>query len=214
MGNGHAATSCFTISKGLELLADFVELPLPNQEINLEPNAYMFTHTDADGRREMTPKEIQQGAQEVYRKLRDGVYIDTNNEYKPVNGDLTKLRFVPNLSAAARKVLSNTEARARKVAGTHEVRSTMRHQTHAYRVSHSLAIFITFSPSERDSAIMLRMVRARHNDPAIANDKSKRFYGREAPALDVEFCRLSVERLAEDMGGKESLSSFEFRETH
>lgn len=72
----------------------------------------------------------------------------------------------------------------------------MRRQTHAYRVAHGTSMFITFSPSEKDSAIMLRLMRARQGDPAIAEDKNKAFYARDAPQLDVDFCRLSVEELA------------------
>ena len=73
----------------------------------------------------------------------------------------------------------------------------MRHQTHAYRVGYGVSTFITFSPSERDSALMVRLVRARGSDPAIAFDDGKTFYGREKPELTVEFFRLSPERLAE-----------------
>ena len=76
------------------------------------------------------------------------------------------------------------------------MRSTMRHQTHAYRVNYGLALFITFSPSERDSTIMVRMARARLGDPAIGQDGSKAFYGRNKPSLTEEFFRLSPERLA------------------
>ncbi|CAK9070711.1 ATP-dependent DNA helicase, partial [Durusdinium trenchii] len=96
-------------------------------------------------------------------------------------------------------MITNLEARTRNVAGTHEVRSTMRHQTHAYRVKFGLAIFITFSPSERDSTLMVRMARARPTDPAAVADSRKAFYSREKPQLDVEFCRLSPERLAEEL---------------
>ena len=167
--------------------------------INLQPNAYMFTVPDPEGpgRRMMTTKEIEEGVQEIYRKVNYGVYVDTNNDRKAVNGDMTKLRFVPNLSVAAHKVLNNLEARTRKVPGTHAVRTTMRQQTHAYRIAYGLSLFVTFSPSEKDSALMVRMARARKNDPAIAQDEGKAFYQREKPDLDVEFCRLSVERLAE-----------------
>jgi hypothetical protein len=167
--------------------------------INLQPNAYMFTTQDADGtgHRMMTTKEIQDVVQEVYRKVNNGIYIDSNNEQKAVKGDLTKLRYVPGLSPAAHKVLNNMEARTRNVPGTHAVRTTMRHQTHAYRVKYGLSLFITFSPSETDTAIMLRMARARQTDPAIADDAHKTFYSRQKPELDVDFCRLSVERLAE-----------------
>ena len=166
--------------------------------INLEPNAYMCRTQGADGTvRHMTTKEIEEGIQEIYRKMHHGIYIDSNNEQKAVNGDLTKLRYVPGLSEAALKALSNLEARTRKVPGTHAVRTTMRHQTHAYRVKYGLSVFITFSPSEKDSALMLRMARARKTDPAIEEDDSKLVHAREKPALDVDFCRLSLERLAE-----------------
>ena len=167
--------------------------------INLQPNASMYSVPGADGNghRALTNKEIESGVQEIYKTLQDGTYTDVNGESKAVKGDMSKLRRAPGLSAAARKVLSNVEARTRNVPGTHEVRTTMRQQTHAYRVSYGAALFITFSPSERDSAIMVRMARARQTDPAIAQDEFKAFYGREKPQLDVEFCRLSPERLAE-----------------
>ena len=171
--------------------------------INLQPNAYMFTTSteDGSGRRAMRNEEIEQGVQEVYRKVHQGVYVGTNGENKPVNGDIAKLRFVPTLSTAARKVLDNLEARTRNTPGTHSVRTTMRHQTHSYRVKFGLSVFITFSPSEKDSALMVRMVRARKNDPAVANDENLEFYGRSKPDLTVDFCRLSLDMLAEDRSG-------------
>lgn len=75
----------------------------------------------------------------------------------------------------------------------------MRHQTHAYRANYGLALFITFSPSERDSSIMVRMARARQSDPAIAAESPvmREFYAVNKPQLDVEYCCLSAERLAE-----------------
>ena len=123
--------------------------------------------------------------------------MDVNGEHKAIAGDFTKLRYVQNLTPAAARVLANTEARARNVPGTHEVRKTMRHQTHSYRVTYGLACFFTFSPSERDTALMLRMARARQNDPALSNDSSKAYYQRHLPALDVDFIQLSPEALAE-----------------
>ena len=167
--------------------------------VNLQPNAYIYAiqREDACGQRMMTLEEIEEGVQEIYRKLRHGVYVDVNNQNKAVAGDLSKLRYVPGMSVAAQKLLSNTEARTRTIPGTHAVRSTMRHQTHAYRVNYGLAIFITFSPSERDQTIMVRMARARLGDPAVADDSSKTFYTREKPQLDEEFFCLSPQRLAE-----------------
>ncbi|CAJ1444255.1 unnamed protein product, partial [Effrenium voratum] len=117
---------------------------------------------------------------------------------KPVQGDLTKLRFA-NLKPATRKILANVEARAKNIPGTHEVRKTMRLQTHAYRVCLGTSIFLTFSPSERDTALMLRLARVREEDPALLRDGAKKFQARGAPALDEEFCRLSPEALAENL---------------
>eukprot|EP00435_Cladocopium_sp_Y103_P028722 s3575_g7.t1 len=171
--------------------------------INQAPNAYMFMKLDEDGggRRLMTTKEIQAPTQEVYRQLHFGTYLDTNNELNPVNGDLSKVAYVPGLSVGAHHVLNNLQARTRKVPGTHAVRSTMRHQTHANRICYgTVSLFVTFSPSEKDSAIAVRMARARQSDPAIAGDSNKSFYTRGKPELDVEFCRLSPERLAEAFG--------------
>ncbi|CAJ1431386.1 unnamed protein product, partial [Effrenium voratum] len=167
--------------------------------VNLQKNAYMFSAPDADGGGYHSPKpeEIVAGAQELARRL-NGTYTDVNGGEKPVRGDLTKLRFA-NLQPAARKILANVEARAANIPGTHEVRKTMRLQTHAYRVCYGTSIFLTFSPSERDTALMLRLARVREEDPALLRDGAKKFQARGAPALDEEFCRLSPEALAESL---------------
>ena len=167
--------------------------------INLQPNSYMYATVDSDTglRRMLTPAEIEKGAREIHRLMEKGIYVDVSGGHKAVNGDLLKVKYVPNLSPAAKKVLANMEARTKKVPGTHEVRTIMRNQTNANRVVHGLAQFITFSPSERDTAIMLRMVRARQSDPAIEHDGAATFYRRETPDLEVDYMRLSPERLAE-----------------
>ncbi|CAJ1460811.1 unnamed protein product, partial [Effrenium voratum] len=167
--------------------------------VNLQKNAYMFSAPNADGGgyHSLQPEEIVAGAQELARRL-NGTYTDVNGGEKPVRGDLTKLRFA-NLQPAARKILANVEARAANIPGTHEVRKTMRLQTHAYRVCYGTSIFLTFSPSERDTALMLRLARVREEDPALLRDGAKKFQARGAPALDEEFCRLSPEALAESL---------------
>ena len=172
--------------------------------VNLQPNAFAFTTRDTEdgSARMMKDQEIEDGIQEIYRNLEKGTYVDVNGENKAIKGDMSKLRHVPHLSNAAKKVLMNAEARTRKVPGTHEVRSTMRHQTHAYRVNYGLALFVTFSPSERNTCIMLRMARARQGDPAIRNDPCKELYARGKPELDVDYLRLSPEKLLEaGLGG-------------
>ena len=175
--------------------------------VNLQRNAYIFAVPDAKAkgkRRMLSNEEIAAGTKELYKHLHKGSYIDINGERKPVKGDPLKLQYVPELSDAARVVLKNVEARTSNISGTHGTRKTMRHQTHANRVCHGTSIFITFSPSERDTTLMLRLTRARRSDPAIVQDGSGPFQSRSQPALDVDYAddcfRLSPEALAEDKG--------------
>lgn len=146
----------------------------------------------------LSSEEISEGAEELLKTLATGKYLDITGEFKAVKGDMTKLRHVPGLGEAARKVLNNVEARTRTIPGTHEIRKTMRHQTHAYQVAYGTAIFVTFSPSEKDSALMVRLARARQTDPAVQVDGSAHWHRRDTPNLDVDFMRLSPEALAQD----------------
>ena len=161
--------------------------------VNLQKNTYMFsTYNDDGGKRALTNEEIRNGVRDLYKGL-TGTYVDINGKNQPVNGDLAKLKHVPTLSAAARTLLANTEARSRNIPGTHEVRKTMRRQTHSYRVSYGTSIFVTFSPSERDSVIMLRLMRARACDPSLTSAAEKFYQQRTKPDLETDYCELSVE---------------------
>ncbi|CAK9033585.1 ATP-dependent DNA helicase, partial [Durusdinium trenchii] len=165
--------------------------------VNTQQNAYMYAlpNEETGGRTLMKNEDIAKGVMEIQDKLHYGTFTDINGVDKGVNGDFTKLRHVPNLSDGARKVLSNVEARTRNIPGTHEVRKTMRHQTHANRVCYGTSMFLTFSPSERDTAVMLRLARVREEDPALTHDASKTFQSRSMPRLDMDFIRLDPEQL-------------------
>ncbi|CAJ1455037.1 unnamed protein product, partial [Effrenium voratum] len=102
-------------------------------------------------------------------------------------------------TVAASRVRSREDVLILRSCTAGEVRKTMRLQTHAYRVCYGTSIFLTFSPSERDTALMLRLARVREEDPALLRDGAKKFQARGAPALDEEFCRLSPEALAESL---------------
>ena len=174
--------------------------------VNLQKNTYMYAVPDRScpgGKRWLTNKEIADGGVELYHKLCHGTYISPAGELRPVGQDFAKLRQVPNLSEPAQKVLDNVEARTRNIPGTHENRKTMRHQTHANRICYGTALFITFSPSERDTTLMVRMARARQSDPAVQHDGTAKYQGRSEPRLDADYdsyddcVRLSPEALAE-----------------
>ncbi|CAJ1386507.1 unnamed protein product [Effrenium voratum] len=170
--------------------------------VNLQKNVYMYSIPDESNperRRPMTGKEVLKGASDLLRAL-DSKYADVSGELKAVKGDLAKTRYcVPSLSREAVKVLDNLEARTRRIPGTQEVRTTMRLQTHANRVCYGLSVFLTFSPSERDTALMLRLARVRQSDPSLQSDRDRSFQSRSSPKLDEEFCRLSPEALLEEL---------------
>ena len=78
----------------------------------------------------------------------------------------------------------NIEHVSRKLPGTQEVRRQMRFETHAYRVAYGVPIFVTFSPDQNHSLIMLRLSRSRRSDPvhlADSKGRSVRFAGRTYP---------------------------------
>ena len=169
-------------------------------KVNLQQNTSIYSAPVAESgkKQDEINKAIADGARELLSHIRNGEYLDISGAKKPVKGDLTKLRHVPGLSVEAKKLLGDLEARSKYIPGTHEVRKTMRHQTHANRVCYGTSIFLTFSPSERDTTLMVRLARARQSDPAIIADGSGRYQQRSQPQLDLDFMRLSPEALAED----------------
>ena len=73
--------------------------------VNLQQNSFMYTvpNEDSSGHRSLSNLEIMKGLQEIQKALHNGKYLDVNNQHKAVKGDLSKVRYVPRLSAAARK---------------------------------------------------------------------------------------------------------------
>ena len=77
----------------------------------------------------------------------------------------------------------------------------MRHETYGYRIVYGQALFVTFSPYERDSLLMVRLSRTRQRDPINRIDPtSTRFGGRNEPSMDRDF---SVDELEEPLLGED-----------
>ena len=143
-----------------------------------------------DGSTGFTAEELESAAIQIVRAL-EGTYQDAHGRKQKVNGDFTKLRHVKSLSEAARRLVQNLEHSGRQLRGTMEIRKLMRYQTHAGRIRRGVPIFLTFSPDEKHNVLMLRLVRARENDPIHALDHSQ--YGRrEEPTLDADYVDFSV----------------------
>ncbi|CAK0868048.1 unnamed protein product [Prorocentrum cordatum] len=130
-------------------------------------------------------------AKQIYRAL-DGKYVDINNRKQKVNGDMTKVRHVPGLGKGAHKLLTHIEHTSRRLSGTQEARRVMRFETNALRVRYGVPIFVTFSPDEGRNLLMVRLSRARRQDPVhkAADDEAHsrlaggRGWPRVAPDMD------------------------------
>ena len=77
---------------------------------NKQQNAFMYCVPDENGqRRALTGKEIMDAVKEIQQKLVKGKYLDVSNQARPINGDLSKVRFA-GISPAAEKARCGSAA--------------------------------------------------------------------------------------------------------
>ncbi|CAK0903535.1 unnamed protein product, partial [Prorocentrum cordatum] len=154
---------------------------------------------------QLTPAEIGEGANQIYRAL-DDKYVDISNRKQKVNGDMTKVRHVPGLGKAAHKLLTHIEHTSRRLAGAQEARRVMRFETNALRVRCGVPIFVTFSPDEGRNLLVVRLSRTRRQDPAhkAADDEahSRLAGGRGWPSVapDMDGLRMDLPMAAGEAG--------------
>ena len=153
--------------------------------MNLSRTLWSYETVKQDGVDvKVTAQQLEAAAIAIVKGLR-GTYVRPgDNKPMPVNGDLTKLKYVPTLSPVAKRILNNAEATTRKMSGTQETRRQMRFDTNALRVKYGVPIFVTFSPDEKHNLLMLRLSRTRKNDPVLLHDAAAALYGDlKAPRL-------------------------------
>ena len=119
-----------------------------------------------EGGHGFTPKELETAACEICNAL-SGTYKDGRGRKLQVKGDLSKVRLVKTLSKPARRILDRVHTVAQNIEGTNEVRTIMRYDTHAFRIAHGVPLFVTISPDEKHNLLIMRLSRARRNDPAV-----------------------------------------------
>ena len=166
--------------------------------MNLSRTVYAYNTSGGDGCDDkVAGKDIEEAAKNICKALK-GKYRDPAGKVRPVNGDLTNVKFAikPPLNSCAKKLLNNMQHTTAKILGTQEIRKKMRYMTHSYRVVYGAPIFLTLSPDEKQSALMLRFSRLRRCDPAHAGDvRSKKWGERSQPSLDTDFFSLPVEQV-------------------
>ena len=177
--------------------------------LNTRRNIYTHARRSADAATHFSLEKIEEAAIGLVDAL-GGKFRDSAGYLRPVNGDFTKLRYVETLSEGARMLLRNIEHTTRRIPGTQEVRRSLTYLTDSYRVVYGVPLFITFSPAEKDSVLMIRMSRTLRADPVRQGDPlAARWTGAATPRLDLDEAEL---RLPPELVGA-LLPSYEDRRT-
>ena len=154
--------------------------------INLSRTVFSYEPRGDRSGPDVTAATLEEGAICLFRALA-GTYKDMAGKTQKVKGDMTKLRYVPDLSDAATRLLRNIEHLTRKLPGTQGARRQMRFDTHANRVRYGVPIFVTFTPDEGHNAMMMRLSRTRRNDPVLTSghdEVGRRVCGRLDPSME------------------------------
>ena len=130
-----------------------------------------------------TNEQITAATKNICVALKKGVVRDDSGRRRPINGDMTKLKYAENLDDLSGKIVTQLEHSSRRIEGTQEVRRIMRFELHSYRVVYGMAAFVTMSPREKDSLLMMRLSRTRRHDPIINVDAVAREFGVRANLL-------------------------------
>ena len=136
----------------------------------------------------LTPTDLEKASLELLTAL-TGRYTDRSGRTQQVNGDMTKLGLVKDLSSTAKRILRSVAQTAQLLPGTQEARRHMRHDIEAMRVRYGLPIFVTFSPDEAHQLLYVRLCRTRLSDPGYTRRASE----------DVELGGRSWPRLCDDL---------------
>ena len=146
--------------------------------VNLSRTLWSYETVKQDGQNvKVTAQQLEAAAIAIVKALK-GTYVNpSTGKPMPVNGDLTKLKYVPSMTPVAKRILNNAEATTRKMSGTQETRRQMRFDTNALRVRYGVPIFVTFSPDEKHNLLMIRLSRTRKKDPVLLHDPAAALFG-------------------------------------
>ena len=108
----------------------------------------------------------------------------------PIRGDTTRLPFANDLTPLQRRLAFAMNFLSKHLAGTQQVRQLMGHTQFGARVNYGDCTFLTISPNEQHSALVLRLSRYRANDPYLWGTTKEAsvlrdLAGREAPNLET-----------------------------
>ena len=115
----------------------------------------------------------------------------------PVAGDVTRLPFAEGLTDFERRLAREIVFKASMMPGTLPCRRLMGNCATGARVAYGEALFLTWSPNEQQSALVLRLMRNRRKDPmlrgaSIEDEALRQCSGRDVPAITADGLENSV----------------------
>ena len=88
----------------------------------------------------------------------------------PVAGDVSKLPYAEGLDAFEKQLARDVVYRSAMVPGNKQVRQLMGRRARGAQVVFSGELFLTWSPNEEHSALVLRLMRTRNEDPMLTGN--------------------------------------------
>ena len=106
----------------------------------------------------------------------------------PIGGDTTRLPYAVGLTPLEKKLALAQVFLAQHMAGSQPLRQLMGHRQFGARVMYGDCVFMTISPNEQHSALVLRLSRFRRNDPYVkyADIKTKHLASMKGPRLEAK----------------------------
>ena len=116
---------------------------------------------------EQNERSVGEAAKAICKVLWDGQYRTPSGELKELRGDMSKLVQAEGLTKTQKALLHNYHFMSARIPGTRQVRRSISHVIFSSRVVYGLPIFMTVTPGERHSGLMIRLTRYRRSDPAV-----------------------------------------------
>lgn len=133
---------------------------------------------------ETQEREIALATASAYRLLWEGEYVRKDGKRQRV-GDTAKIVDAIGLTATQCALFRNYRLMSSRILGTRQVRRSINHHVFSSRITYGLPICMTITPSERHSALMVRLSRYRRSDLAIlvANPDFARWSSYNSPSV-------------------------------
>ena len=119
------------------------------------------------GEDEQSERSVGEAAKAICKLLWDGKYRTASGELKELRGDMSKLAHADGLDKTQKALLQNYNFMSARIPGTRQIRRSISHVIFSSRVVYGLPIFMTVTPGERHSGLMIRLMRYRRSDPTV-----------------------------------------------